>query len=262
MRDVPILVISCDAYSDVWRPFFEVFFARWSDCPFPVCLGANHRAYDDDRVRTLAIGDDVSWGDNVLKMIDGLGGVEWLIMFLEDFLLTRPVSTEEVTGYVELAQQEELGCLRLAPRDYPARPIEGRANLGVLGRRVDYRVSTQVAIWRVDTLRALLQPGYTPWDFEWIGSLESGRRPEPFWSVMTPVVDYIQCVQRGKWRPEGFRICGELGVEIDTDARPAMDDREIAEFEQLLARRRWKSRIPGPVRYLIRRAKYRKAGRR
>jgi len=36
-----ILIPSCDKYSDLWRPFFTLFWRHWPDCPFPVYLGSN-----------------------------------------------------------------------------------------------------------------------------------------------------------------------------------------------------------------------------
>ena len=36
-----VLVPSCDAYADLWIPFFALFWRYWSDCPFPVYLGTN-----------------------------------------------------------------------------------------------------------------------------------------------------------------------------------------------------------------------------
>ena len=38
-----VVVSSCDAYSDAWKPFFKLFFKYWSDCPFPIYLVTNTR---------------------------------------------------------------------------------------------------------------------------------------------------------------------------------------------------------------------------
>ena len=64
-----ILICSCDAYADVWDPFFTLFFRHWPDCPWPIYLIANHRRYPDDRVNTLLLGDDKDWSTNILRCI-------------------------------------------------------------------------------------------------------------------------------------------------------------------------------------------------
>ena len=33
-----ILIVSCDKYSDLWDPFFKLFFKFWPDCPFNIYL--------------------------------------------------------------------------------------------------------------------------------------------------------------------------------------------------------------------------------
>src|SRR5207237_8024820 len=38
---VAIVVSSCDAFFDAWRPFVFFFQKHWSDCPFPVYLIVN-----------------------------------------------------------------------------------------------------------------------------------------------------------------------------------------------------------------------------
>src|SRR3954467_10514178 len=94
--DVPLLVISCDRYADLWRPFFEVFWKRWPDCPFPVYLGTNHLEFASQRVTTLAVGPDVDWASNALCMLDRLGAA-YVLVFLEDFLLQERVNTARVS---------------------------------------------------------------------------------------------------------------------------------------------------------------------
>ena len=49
-------------------------------------LGTNFETYDDPRVRTLAIGDDTTWADGVVRMLDSIRS-DYVILLLEDFLL-------------------------------------------------------------------------------------------------------------------------------------------------------------------------------
>jgi hypothetical protein len=67
--DISVLVVSCDAYQDLWKPFFSCFFKFWPDCPFPVYLGANFKKYEDDRVQTILIGQDLDYSTNLLMML-------------------------------------------------------------------------------------------------------------------------------------------------------------------------------------------------
>lgn len=37
INDVTVLVNSCDAYEDLWFPYFEFFRLNWPDCPYKLC---------------------------------------------------------------------------------------------------------------------------------------------------------------------------------------------------------------------------------
>jgi hypothetical protein len=226
----PVLVVSCDAYADLWRPFFEVFWRRWPDCPFPVYLGSNHLRYDDDRVTTIGVGDDRSWADGVRHMLDGIDS-EYVIFFLEDFLLLRQVDTARIRRMLDLAIRNRVGCLRLtrysAPFDLPSLPVPGSDEVGRVAEGHPYRVSAQVAVWRTDVLRSLLAPGFSPWDFEMLGSPLSERLGEAFWEVRSTAIHYDHAVEKGRWKPEGVAICEAAGVSIDASARGMFSTAEL-----------------------------------
>jgi len=226
----PVLVVSCDAYADLWRPFFEVFWRRWPDCPFPVYLGSNHLRYDDDRVATIRVGEDRSWADGVRHMLDEVGS-EYVIFFLEDFLLLRQVDTARIRRMVDLARRNRVGCLRLtrygAPFDLPSLTVPGSPEVGRVAEGHPYRVSAQVAVWKVDVLRSLLVPGFSPWDFEMLGSPLSERIGEDFWEVQSTAIHYDHAVEKGRWKPEGVAICEDAGVAVDPAVRGMFSTGEL-----------------------------------
>lgn len=227
MADISILVVSCDRYADLWSPFFGIFWQRWPDCPYPVYLGSNQKPYLDDRVNSITVGEDLSWATGVRRMLDQIGSSH-VILFLEDFLIQRPVDTTAVVDLVLTAVTTRVACLRLTPQPPPSLPICGRPGLGIIAPGDLYRVSTQVAVWRVDTLRSLLVPGFSAWDFELTGSLMSNDLPDQFWGVWEPAITYRHGVELGKWLPLGLSICSEAGVSVDLAARPVLTDEEIA----------------------------------
>ncbi len=44
-QQTAVLVVSCDNYSDVWSPFFELYSRFWPDCPFNTYLISNTKEY-------------------------------------------------------------------------------------------------------------------------------------------------------------------------------------------------------------------------
>jgi hypothetical protein len=125
-----------------------------------------------------------------------------------------------------------------------------------LPRGSDYRVSTQAAIWRKDTLLGLCREDWTAWQFEVLGSPSSDLLREPFWSVRRPILHYRQSVQRGKWLPEGLAICRDAGVGIDLTRRPVLSLSELVLYRSVQLRSRLVMLLPGSLRRRIRLLRY------
>lgn len=237
IESIPLLVISCDRYADLWRPFFTIFLRQWPACPFRIHLGTNHLSYDDPRVQTIRVGDDLSWASGVSSMLDALGS-EHVILFLEDFLIQQPVDDAAIRRLVEIALQERerVATIRFSPlpvRDQIAMSaVPSHSEVGVVAPRTPYRVSAQPAIWRTDVLRRFLVPGFSPWEFEEVGSKMSQSMPEQFLGPFRASIVYDHGVEKGKWKAAGLRICRELGVDVDLDARGAFSDDELRAHDQ------------------------------
>jgi len=230
MSKIPLLVVSCDRYADLWAPFFTLFWKRWPDCPYPVYLGTNFKTYPDERVTTIRIADDFSWSSGVRRMLERLGA-EYVILFLEDFLIRRRVNTPKIERLVRIAQQRQLGCLRLAaqlPLAFaPSHRLKDYPDLGVIAPGETLRVSAQAAIWRTETLERLLIPCMSAWEFEEIGTQMSEFMPDLFWATYEPAIVYDQAVEKGKWKPGDLRICQAAGVEVDLGARAVFSHEEL-----------------------------------
>ena len=231
MSSLPVLVVSCDRYADVWRPFFQLFWRRWPDCPGPVYLGSNDATYDDPRVQPLRIGEDVTWAAGLLSMLDRISG-EYVIIMLEDFLLMQTVDNERIQRLSRIAVAEQVGCLRLYSIFPPERPIADYPELASFAPADRYRITLQAAIWRVELLKRLLVPGFTPWDFELVGSQMSDFMPDRIWGVKEPAIVYDHVIEKGKWRPQGLAICREAGIEADVARRGAFTVAELEGHEQ------------------------------
>jgi hypothetical protein len=226
-----VLVVSCDRYADLWRPFFDLFWRRWPDCRGPVYLGTNIATYDHPRVQTLRAGPDVTWASSVSKMLDQIRS-DYAILMLEDFLLMETVDNARVERLADIAIAERLGCLRLYSIFPPRTEVARHPELGSFEPGDEWRITAQAAIWRVETLRRLLVPGFSAWDFELVGSQMSEFMPDRIWGVMQPAVVYDQAVEKGRWRPQGLAICRDAGVDVDLSKRGAFTESELRQQER------------------------------
>lgn len=221
--DVSVLVVSCDGYSDLWAPFFTLYFRYWPDCPYPVYLGTNEMTYEHSRVTTIRTGPDRDWAAALRSMLVALPSRR-VIVLLEDYLLTAPVDTARIRELVGVAKVRDAACLRLVPVPGAEGELGDTPGVGELAPGVDYRVSLQAAIWDRDVLAALVQVGESPWRLEIDGSGRSAAIDQPFLSVVAgaswPVRYFVTGVVRGRWLREAVDLLRREGIDPDLSARP------------------------------------------
>ena len=220
-----LLVVSCDAYADLWPPFFSLLERNWPDCPFQRLLLTNSAIYKRSDVRVLQTGPDEGWATNLSKALPQVE-TPYVLMMLEDFLLNRRVVSPLLIRLLEELHELQGAYLRLRPFPPADFPLARFPLLGEIEPGAPYRAALQAAFWKVESLRELLIPGETPWEMEHLGSRRSDMLNEGFYCVHRPALSYVAGVSLGKWTPWGIAACREQGIPIDRVARTALSKRE------------------------------------
>lgn len=198
-----LLVASCDAYSDLWMPFFALLRRHWPNCPFPIYLGSGNLECRQPQVTTLFSDGGRDWS---LCMRDYLGQLEFphVLMMLDDFFLRKIVPTERVIECLEFAQRSKATQVRLVARPGPTDRLPGERLVGECAPALPYRLSTQAAIWDRQRLMDLLCPEESIWEFEHNGNRRAEATSHGFYAVWKPVLPYEgilthHVVEKGKW---------------------------------------------------------------
>ena len=221
-----VLVPSCDAYADLWPPFVSLFWRYWPDCPFHVHLGTNVLSFEDARVDVIHADHGKNWTNRVREQLEALS-TPYVLLVLEDFFLRRPVNTQDVLAAFDLLRNLDGHMLRLVPRPKPDIPVVRSPLLGTIAPGAPYRVSTQAAIWKRETLLALMREGESIWEFELKGTRRSIEYADGFYGVWRPLLTYgHHVVERGKWFPWEARRFGRMNIGCDFHRRQVMTSAE------------------------------------
>lgn len=215
-----VLVMSCDAYRDLWTPFFALFWRYWPDCPFPVYLGTNEKTFGHPRVMSLPAGD-YPWSKCLKRNLEQINA-DYVLLLLEDYFFTEPISTGAITHSLCSLAQVGGTLLRLYPLPGPDEAVDGYETFGRIHRQASYRVSTQAAIWRKSGLLDLVREDENIWDFEWKGSVRSQAQAEDFFATYRALMPYRQVVERGKWFRSAAKHFAKQQIGCDFTARPVM----------------------------------------
>jgi len=221
-----VLVVSCDKYSDLWEPFFTLFWRFWPDCPFNVYLLSNNIDPAMPRVKSLLIGDDISWSDNLRKSLLQLEE-EYVFLFIEDLFLYDFVDTDEVLGVIGNAIDNEANYIRLNALPMPDKKFNEK--IGIISKGTIYRSSVVSAVWKKSALLDLLKQGESAWDFEIFGSVRSDKY-DGFYATWGNELPVINGVIKGKWRRCAVKKCRSLGFEVDLNKRLIMTRIEATAF--------------------------------
>ena len=96
LRDsVAIVISSCDAFFDAWRPFHSFLRKFWPDCPFPIFLITNELEISSPRIHAIAVGPDRGWSSNLIAALEQIA-FPHILYFQEDYFLTEPVRNAQL----------------------------------------------------------------------------------------------------------------------------------------------------------------------
>lgn len=219
---VAVFVCSADSRRDVLDRTLLSVMKFWPDCPYPFYVGVNTAE------RPLPIGIPVlagpsGWHSECALQLAQLRE-KYLIVILDDFLLSARVDQRRVSDLVNITTALNLDYLRLIPlgRSLFARVTGQR--LHQMGQGVEqigsdhpFYSALQIAIWRKEYLQPRLSAQRSIWEFE---------RECPTSSVhcaitCTPPFIYQHLVERGLWLPHARLLLRQAGLPSELGDRPA-----------------------------------------
>ena len=163
-----VLIYSCDKYSDVWGPFFKLFFKYW-DCPYPVYLVTESEQCLLPNVKTINANGE--WTERVQKAVREIP-TKYVIGMCEDFFFRRDVRQDLIERCVMYMEHDhEIGCFNFEKERQPGIKIEISLHYPNFGKKQNaghyFQKSCQPTLWRRKYLEELLDCKLDPWHWEW-----------------------------------------------------------------------------------------------
>ena len=218
MKNCAILVLSCDKYSDLWKPFFHQFWKFWPDCKYPIYLGSNTISYDKDkRVKTILSGPDKDWSTSLLAILKNIPE-EFIFIWLDDIFLISKTDNEVWASCWNLLK-DRANHIFTVPLPQ-AKNCKNHDQFGIFEQGEPYRTSVR-GFWRKSSLFSLLLPGETPWNFEIMGSYRCSYS-EGFFYLNNPLFSALHVVEKGKIFPEAATYCKKEHIPLNISFREVM----------------------------------------
>ena len=223
MRDFfkkcPLVVSSCDAYSDIWEIFFTQLFKYWPEIEGHVYLLSNHKKYEDPRVHSICTGQDLDWGSNMLVALPQIPA-DYLIYFQDDYLLDRKVDVDFLCSWIEKFINGEGNYLSL--RHTKINPA-GSVNM-IAGPNETYPTFAdfQAGAWKKEMLKQLADLKLNVWSTE--SEIRKLRHTNIggfyYMTNSASLVSYIEGVKGKFWMPKAVEFCKKEGLSPNLAYRP------------------------------------------
>ena len=222
MNTTAILILSCDKYADIWDAFFFDFYNKWPNNKYPVYLLSNYKTYEKHGVKTICVGQDITWSANLKTALDCIEEENILTIF-DDLFMTDNMKPENVDEMIRLFCQKKMNYLRLNPLPPPTGKRDKK--IGVVRKGELYRSSAVFSIWKKSVLLDILDEKENAWEFEIIGSARTDKYDE-WYSCLTTTIPYLNLIIKGKYDPRVYDILKRKGIELP-DSRAIMTTKEL-----------------------------------
>lgn len=232
-KNYSILVNSSDGFEDCWAPFFTLLQHYWPACDAKIYLNTEKKIchYQGLAVNSTKVQGDsearLSWSECLLKALDQIE-TPLVLYFQEDYFIHQPVRDDVIHRATEyMIDHPEIGHVALT-RHCSLGPYEEHEEswLQVIRKNARYRISTQAALWRVDTLRSYLQAKENGWMFEIYGTWRAHKRDDIFLSTRWdeasggPAIDYLHTgIVKGKWLRDIVPVFEKNKIQVNYEER-------------------------------------------
>ncbi len=223
---IAVVVSSCDAFFDAWRPFVFFFRKYWRDCPFQVFLIVNQLRARSKLLETISVGPDQGWATNMQITLERIAQ-PYILYMQEDYFLNGPVKREQLAEDISYAFERDVASFCFLGRstlESDFTPLNDR--FGIVPVDSDGRTRLQVTLWKKEVLQSALRPGESAWNMEARASertrhllaLSYMRRDN------IPIPYLMSAISRSLWTPEAVTLCQREGIRIQPSFRPAQSD--------------------------------------
>jgi hypothetical protein len=255
-----LYISSCDAYSDLWEPFFILFNKYWPDCPYPIVLASETKTFSYPGLnihcpRFYQPGEPSPWGERNIRTLQSIDS-PFIFFMLEDFFLFAPTDQPFIAKSVDwMESDQDIGKFQWRRGSWISNPGK-YAPYGLVSRSEHVRVCAFPALWRRDTLIKSMKPRESPWEWEKKGTVRSKAWREklydtPYYPIKYP---WGGVLWHGRWCKQGGAIVRMNGIPMDFSRRGILsfkrrlwpqDDELIELYKEWQAAKRPKL---GPVR--------------
>jgi hypothetical protein len=216
-KDLAVLILSCDKFSDTWGPCLRQF-RRFFPDGFKIYLGSNTVPCQDAGVTPVLSGPDADWSTSCKRILAQIQEPK-LFVVVEDYFLASQVDPEAFSSALSFLFDRDAMHVKFWALPM-ALPATDDPRVGVYPKGAPYR-ATVCGFWDRRYLMDLLIEGENPWNFEILGSYRTSYR-DGFYGLTRPLCSFRNMIEKGRWIPASVQWARAEGIGLSLDKRPLL----------------------------------------
>lgn len=226
-----LLVLSCDAYTEVGKIFFDLQeqYMGWFRGGRYFVNESKEFSYKD--VKTINVGTECNWSQKVVLALQEVDS-KYILFMLEDYFIGNPVKQEDIENAIKLMESHELKYYKITAVPQIKNKSTIASYLADIPSDLRYGINLQAAIFRKDFLLEIVSgKDRSAWEVE---SDLLGLVTNRFEGFLTGcvldkrnIIDVHNAILKGKWFPNTIRYFKKRGYEIQLGNRSVLSVKEI-----------------------------------
>jgi len=167
LKDKLTLVIhSCDKFSDLWDTHIKLLNQNWGDRNIDTFLVTDKETtirYNGITVLSTGAGKELP---QRMAAVLPLIHTEFILITLDDYFLTKKVSTKKIATLVSVMEKEHLDYVRIFPIPKANWKIKGYKSLYKINLDRNYQVNLYPGLWRKSFVEKTVHQSTNIWQYE------------------------------------------------------------------------------------------------
>ncbi|MBR0081783.1 MAG: hypothetical protein IJP98_03465 [Clostridia bacterium] len=168
MKNMTMLILSCDKFSDLWDGHMKLLEQNWPDRDMTTYLvtdAPSEKQYPG--VKILPAGTETEWSDRLAYALQ-LVKTEYVFITLDDYFLIHSVDDRKIADLLTMMEREKIDYVRLFPRPKKAtkEALPGYAGIRRIDTSYNYSVNLYSGLWKKAFLESTVKKPKNAWQFE------------------------------------------------------------------------------------------------
>lgn len=227
-----LFINTTDSFEDCWYPFFSLVKKYWPDYKGDIYLNTETKIYQHEGLHIIPVKNGLvgqKWTDCLIAGLKKVNN-ENIIYMQEDYFIHSKVNGNEIDTFFQVFKKYDCDCLHLTDQS-TAGPFNKNVftnSLWEILPGAEYRISTQAAFWKKESLLNCIQPEMSGWEFERKANEKIELQPKKIYAVnqdiykkgTNEIIPYVFTgIIKGKWKKEVVDVFSKNDIKMDFKRR-------------------------------------------